>query len=228
MASICGRDAVEEPIAASHARSSSDAESEAWTRALNGVGNERDDAIVRLHGLLWRVARSEARRRSSFLGVNGVELDDIATQAASDALVAIVAKLAQFRGESRFTTWAYKFAVFEVSTKLRRHFWKAPSLAMGIEEWERLPDRFGIEPDRESERRDLIEAMRAAVTSSLTDRQRRVFVAIVLHGTPLDVLVDELGSNRNAIYKVLFDARRKLREVLATNGYLDPAEVARQ
>jgi RNA polymerase sigma-70 factor (ECF subfamily) len=96
---------------------------------------------------------------------------------------------------------------------------------MGTEEWERLPDRFGIEPDQQSERRELIDAVREAVGSALTVHQREVFVAIVLRGTPLDVLVEQLGSSRNAIYKTLFDARRKLRGALAANGYLERDEV---
>ncbi|HWD24355.1 MAG TPA: sigma-70 family RNA polymerase sigma factor [Acidimicrobiales bacterium] len=197
-----------------------DLESEAWIRSLGGSGNERDDAIARLHALLLRVARSEARRRANSLRIDGPELDDLAHQAASDALVAIVAKLEQFRGESRFTTWVYKFAVFEVSTKFRRHYWKSPPVAMESEEWERLPDRFGVEPERALERRALIDAMHEAVETSLTAHQREIFVAIVLRGTPLDVMVEQSGSNRNAIYKTLFDARGKLRDVLAANGHL--------
>jgi RNA polymerase sigma-70 factor (ECF subfamily) len=228
MSSTSGCTATAKLVAASNAGSPLDPESEEWIRALTGAGSERDDAIARLHALLLRVAQKEAGRRSSQLGVGGPELDDLANQAATDALMAIVAKLDQFRGESRFTTWVYKFAVFEVSTKVRRHFWRASPVALGVEEWERLPDRFGIEPGRESERRELIDAQRNAVTSALSEHQRRVFDAIVLRGTPLDVLVEELGSNRNAIYKVLFDARRKLREVLATNGYLDSKEVRGQ
>jgi RNA polymerase sigma-70 factor (ECF subfamily) len=202
-----------------------DPESQEWMRSLNSSGDTHDDAIARLHAQLLRIARFEARRRADRLGIDGPEFDDLAHQAASDALVAIVAKLHQFRGESRFTTWAYKFVVFEVSTKFRRHFWNAPPVPMGTEEWERLPDRFGIEPDQQSERRELIDAVREAVGSALTVHQREVFVAIVLRGTPLDVLVEQLGSSRNAIYKTLFDARRKLRGALAANGYLERDEV---
>jgi RNA polymerase sigma-70 factor (ECF subfamily) len=86
--------------------------------------------------------------------------------------------------------------------------------------WDRLPDRFGFDPARQAEWRDLLAALRRAVDAELTPRQREVFVAIVLNDVPLDALVAELGSNRNAIYKMLFDARRKLRTALAANGYL--------
>jgi RNA polymerase sigma-70 factor (ECF subfamily) len=141
--------------------------------------------------------------------------------AAADALLAIMAKVGQFRGESRFTTWAYKFVIFEVSAKVGRHFWANPPVPMDAEDWDRLPDRFGLEPAREAERRELASAVRQAVDEQLTPRQRQVFVAIVLDGVPLDALAVRLGSTRNAIYKTMFDARRKLRAALAANGYLD-------
>jgi RNA polymerase sigma-70 factor (ECF subfamily) len=198
-----------------------DPDSGEWLRSLSGAQAEREAAGVRLHDLLLRAARSEVRRRSGHLRIGGPELDDIAHQAAADAMVAITAKLEQFRGESRFTTWAYKFVIFEVSTKIGRHFWRNPGLPMDDEDWARLPDRFGLEPASESEWRDLLAALHRAVDEVLTELQRRIFVAIVLKGEPLDALVAELGSNRNAIYKALFDARRKLRAELVSKGYLD-------
>ena len=190
-------------------------------RTLTAGGTEQEAALARLHELLVRIARSETRRRSGQLPVGGPELDDLAHQAAADALMAITAKLGQFRWESRFTTWAYKFVIFEVSAKMGRHFWRHPGVAMDTEDWDRLPDRFGLEPARETEWRDLADALRRAVDEELTQRQRRIFVAIALNGVPMDALVAELGSTRNAIYKTMFDARRKLRAVLAAKGYLD-------
>ena len=187
---------------------------------LGGTGPGRDEALIRLHALLLRVGRAELGRRCDRDRINGPELDDLAHQAADDALVAITAKLSGFRGESRFTTWAYKFVVLEVSAKLGRHFWKRPTAAMDDADWERLPDRFGIAPDDHAQRRDLIDGVRRAVTEQLTAHQQQVFVALVVDGMPLDALVLKLGSNRNAIYKVMFDARRKLRAALVANGYL--------
>jgi RNA polymerase sigma-70 factor, ECF subfamily len=198
-----------------------DPESTAWVRALGGSGLAHDEAVTRLHELLLRVARGEVRRRRGQLAIAGPELDDLAHQAAADAVMGVVAKVDQFRGESRFTTWACKFAIFEVSTKVGRHFWQKLTVPMDAEDWDRLPDRFALDPGRVAESRDLIAALHRAVDHELTDYQRRIFVAIVLNGTPLDVLVIELGSSRNAIYKALFDARRKLRASLVTNGYLE-------
>lgn len=197
-----------------------DSESAAWVRELAGVGRVRDDAQVRLYQVLLRVARGVVRRRAAGSRVTGPELDDLATQAAGDALLAIVDKLGQFRGESRFTTWAYKFVVFEVSRKLGRHFWRRPDVVLDSEGWERLVDRFGFDPAHESEWRELAAAVRRAVDEVLTPRQRQVFVALVLQEVPLDALVAKLDTNRNAVYKALFDARRKLRDALVAEGFL--------
>jgi RNA polymerase sigma-70 factor (ECF subfamily) len=191
--------------------------------ALSSTGPAREAARDRLYALLLRIARGEVHRRGGGpFRIAGPESDDVAHQAAADALLAIETKLDQFRGESRFTTWAYKFVMFEVSRTLGRHFWRRPHASMDVEAWERLPDRFGLDPARESEWRDLLAALRRAVDEVLTDRQRQIFVAIVLNAVPLDTLVEELGASRNAIYKMLFDARRKIRVALVANGYADP------
>jgi RNA polymerase sigma-70 factor (ECF subfamily) len=153
--------------------------------------------------------------------ISGVELLDLAGQAADDALLAIVTKLADFRGESRFTTWAYKFVVLEVASKVTRHVWRAKPLTVEVEDWEMLPDRFGFSPAESLAQRELLGAIRDAVDSVLTSRQRRVFVALVLNAVPLDILVAELHTNRNALYKTLFDARRKIRAHLVANGYTE-------
>jgi RNA polymerase sigma-70 factor, ECF subfamily len=190
-------------------------------RALTGSGRGREASLARLHEVLVRIARGEVARRGPRLQITGPELDDLAYQAAADALVAITGKIGQFRGESRFTTWAYKFVIFEVSAKIGRHFWRHPVVPLDAEGWERLPARFGVDPAHQAEWGDLFAALRRAVDTELTPRQRAIFVAIVLNDVPLDTLVTHLGSSRNAIYKMLFDARRKLRAALVANGYLD-------
>ena len=208
---------VEQPASAA---ARLDPESAGWLQALADTGPARQAAVARLHEMLVRIAQGEVRRRGPRLRITGPELDDLAYQAAADALLAITAKLGQFRGDSSFTTWAYKFVIFEVSAKIGRHFWQKPGVSLDGEDWDRLPDRFGFDPAREAEWRDLLGALHRAVDAVLTARQRMVFVAIVLNGVPLEALVIELASNRNAIYKMLFDARRKLRAALAANGYI--------
>ena len=145
------------------ARGGRDDETARWLLALGGAGPVRELALARLHGLLLRIARAELGRRAGRHPVTGPELDDLAHQSADDALLAVMAKLGQFRGESRFTTWAYKFVVLEVSSKLGRHFWQRPAVVLDAADWDRLPDRFGISPADHAERQDLMGALRRAV-----------------------------------------------------------------
>ncbi|MCP9950017.1 sigma-70 family RNA polymerase sigma factor [Actinomadura madurae] len=194
---------------------------------LTGTGSVREQAVADLHALLLRVARREAFRRRAALGIDGPELDDLAHQAAADAMVAIIAKVREFRGESRFTTWAYKFVLLELANKIGRHFWRRRTWPMEQEDWDRLPDRFGLRPEDQAEWRDLVAALRRAVDDELTEHQRTIFSALVLGGVPADALADKLGTTRNALYKALFDARRKLRANLVANGYLTLGEVER-
>jgi RNA polymerase sigma-70 factor (ECF subfamily) len=198
-----------------------DPESAEWLRVLGAADAEREAAYAQLHGRLLRVARAELSRRAATIA--GPELDDVAHQAAADALVSIRRRLCDFRGESRFISWAYAFVVFEVSSKLGRHFWRAPRAKLDAEDWDQLPDRFSLDPASESEWRELVAELHRGVDQVLSERQRRVFVAIVLNGIPLDALVHELGSSRNAIYKTLYDARRKLRARLVATGHLEAA-----
>ncbi|WP_134000872.1 sigma-70 family RNA polymerase sigma factor [Kribbella sp. VKM Ac-2566] len=202
------------------------AENRAWVRDLSGGGVRRELASRRLYDVLLRAARSEVGRRAARQRLAGPELDDIAHQAAADALLAICGKVETFRGDCKFTTWAYKFVIFDVAAKVNRHFWQRAGMAFDDEDWDRLPARLGIEPEAQAESRDLMRAVHRAVDEKLTARQRTVFVALVLNGMPSDVLADQLGATQNAIYKMMFDARRKLRTALADAGYLPNQQLA--
>lgn len=198
-----------------------DDESAEWLRLLDPSAADHRAGLDRLHERLLRIARAEVRRRTA--RIVGPEVDDLAHQAAADAMLAILAKRDRFRGESRFTTWAYRFVILEVSSKLGRHFWRNPPAPLDDEQWERLPDRLGVDPHEHAEARHLAEVVRAAVDETLTEHQRSVFVEVVLHGVPLDALCARDGVTRSAVYKTVFDARRKIRAALVANGYLDPS-----
>ncbi|HWD06201.1 MAG TPA: sigma-70 family RNA polymerase sigma factor [Amycolatopsis sp.] len=195
-----------------------DPESAEWVRALSPAAPGREEAVARLHARFVRIAGAEVARRTA---PAGTAADDLVQQAATDALVTVLAKLGEFRGASRFTTWAYKFVVFEVSNGLARHFRRSRPGSCDVEDWSAFPDRFGLTPDRHAEWQDLVSGIRTAVREELSDRQRHVFAALVLAGVPLDTLAQELGTNRNALYKTLYDARRKIRARLVAEGYLD-------
>jgi RNA polymerase sigma-70 factor (ECF subfamily) len=187
-----------------------DAESLGWIEALSGVGTVREDAVERLHGLLLRASQFEIERRRRALGAGGraSDFEDLAMQAADDALMAIMGKLHTFRGDSRFTTWAYKFALLEAGVKVRRRAWQGREVPLEADGWAQLPDR-RASPDADAETAELLDAVRDAITESLTPHQR--------------VLAARLGSTRGALYKTLHDARRKLRARLAADGLaVDP------
>ena len=198
---------------------SRDRESERWVAQLRAGHSRRERTVQKLHELLRRAASHELSRRRGLLGsVGGPELDDLAQQAADDALMNILARLDDFRGLSRFTTWAYKFVVFEVSGKVARHAWRRRPPGPESLSFEHLPDPASPKPGERVERREQLDALSAAI-GELTDRQREVFVAIALNEVPIDVLAVQLGTNRNAIYKNLFDARRNLRARMAAAGH---------
>jgi RNA polymerase sigma-70 factor (ECF subfamily) len=195
-----------------------DAESQAWLDALGAQGASRDEAVARLHALLLRAARFEvARRRAALSYLRGNELEDIALEAADDALVSVLARLDDFRGLSRFTTWAYKFALLEAAVRLRRRAWQGREVPLEPETWSLLADR-DSSPEEEAEQRELLAALRDGLEGALTPHQRRVLVALALNDVPIDVLAERLGSTRGALYKTLHDARRKLRAHLAAQG----------
>jgi RNA polymerase sigma-70 factor (ECF subfamily) len=196
-------------------------ETEEWRRTLTAGGAVQRSAEARLYELLLRVARGEVRRRSGSLPFAGPELDDIAHQAAADAVIGVLRRLHEFRGESRFTTWAYTFAIFEVSTKIGRHFWQRRTLSLDATGWDRLPDRLGITPEEAGAAAELVAALRHGIDTALSRRQREVLLAVVIEGVPLEALAVARRTTRGALYKVLFDARRKLRRYLVTNHYLD-------
>jgi RNA polymerase sigma-70 factor, ECF subfamily len=195
-----------------------DAESREWLRCLRETGTARDESIARLHALLLRAARFEvARRRPTLPHLRGNDLDDIANQAADDALVSVLARLDDFRGASRFTTWVYKFALYEAAVKLRKRAWQGRELPLEPETWS-LFSSAGLEPGAELEQSELLATLQAAIGEVLTQHQRRVLVALALNGVPIDVLAERLSTTRGALYKTLHDARRKLRKHLDECG----------
>jgi RNA polymerase sigma-70 factor (ECF subfamily) len=188
-----------------------------WVQDLRAEGAEGRAAVAELHALLLKAARFELGRRAAELShLRGGDQEDLAQQAADDALMAVLRKLDQFRGESRFTTWAYKFALLEAAVKVRRRSWQGREIPLEDEAWAALADA-GASAGRGAEEAELFAALREEI-AGLPPRRREVLVAVALNGVPIDVLAERLGSNRGALYKNLHDARRQLREALAARG----------
>jgi RNA polymerase sigma-70 factor (ECF subfamily) len=195
-----------------------DPSSRGWLSSLRAKDATGQEAIARLHALLLRAARFEvARRRPTLPHLRGDELDDIALEAADDALMSVLRRLDDFRGASRFTTWVYKFALLEAAVKLRKRAWQGREVPLEPESWS-LFSSAGLEPGEEAEQSELLAALQGAIAEVLTPHQRRVLVALALNGVPIDVLAERLNTSRGALYKTLHDARRKLRKHLDELG----------
>jgi RNA polymerase sigma-70 factor (ECF subfamily) len=149
--------------------------------------------------------------------LRGDDFDDLAQQSADDAVVSVLGKLDDFRGDSRFTTWAYKFALLEVGTKIRRRAWQGRELPLEPETWS-LIDQPGATPQEDAETSELLLAVQDAIRTQLSTHQREVLVAVTLNDVPIDVLAERLNTTRDALDKTVRDARHKLRRALAARG----------
>jgi RNA polymerase sigma-70 factor, ECF subfamily len=204
---------------------SSTYENEGWVADLAVDGTARELAQRRLHRLLVGAARRQVwRLRDVLPGAGRAELEDLAQQAADEALVNVLCKLDDFQGRSLFTTWAYKFGVYQAGVEVRRQAWRSREVT--------LPDRLepldrAASPADVAEAADLARALEDAIATSLTPHQRRVVLALLVDDVPIDVLAERLGSTRNALYKTLHDGRVRLRRSLVTRGYLDASDEMR-
>jgi RNA polymerase sigma-70 factor (ECF subfamily) len=195
-----------------------DEDSDAWLAALGAPGPAREAATRRLHDLLVRAARFEVnRRRATLPHLRGNDFDDLALQSADDALMAIMRKLDTFRGDSRFTTWAYKFALLEAAVKIRRRGWQGREVPLEPETWDLFSgDR--LSPHGSAEQGELLRELQDGIERELSPHQREVLVALAINGVPIDVLAERLNTTRGALYKTLHDARKKLRAHIESKG----------
>ncbi len=191
------------------------AEAAAWVRSLRGTGPGREEAAARLHALLVRAARFELLRRRAAWNGRGESIDDLAVLSADNALSALLAKLDDYRFESRFTTWAYKFAILEAAVMARRRSWQERELPIDPLAWGRLS---ASTPDVADDLilQERLRQVTTAIQTELSPHQREVLTALVLGGVPIDVLAERLNTTRGALYKTLHDARRKLRNAVGS------------
>lgn len=201
-----------------------------WLESLRASGEEQAAALGDLRAYLLRAARYALYRRGSRLAHRGPgDLDQMAEDCAQEALLAILPRLGEFRGDSRFTTWAYAFAVHAALVAARREAWKAVPLDTVLADssgLKRLGETAALEadPDQRARRAEAWAVIRDVLDHELTDRQRQALSALVVEDVPLDELARHWHSNRNAIYKLVHDARRRLRARLEARGF-PPGEI---
>ena len=194
---------------------------------LRASGAVQEAAIADLRDLLLRAALYFfSRNLGDFRALGRDEILQRAEDCAQDALIAVMRHLPDFRGDSKFTTWAYKFAV-NIALMAARH---ERSRGISLDElasdgegaffeWA-LQDRSdGVAPEHSTMRGEIREIIQDVIENDLTEKQRRVFYLMVFNDAPMDEVVRHLGTNRNAIYKMLHDARRKLKNRLQARGF---------
>lgn len=196
-----------------------------WIAALRAEDEEQAQA---LNDLRIRLQRSIyfylSQDRSDLRDLASQELAQMAQDLAQDATLRVLENLDRFRGESRFTTWANKIAIRLAISDLRRARYKDFSLDELTADGDLLPASSRLAsatsptPERSAERDDVMQKIELALQEALTERQYQALVAIALKGIPMDVLAERMGSNRNALYKLIHDARRKLKSHLEAQG----------
>jgi RNA polymerase sigma-70 factor (ECF subfamily) len=188
-----------------------------WVSRLSDEGGDRHQATRELHELMLRAARHQIARMPAGADLGWARREEIVHAAADEATTAVLARLATFEGRSRFTTWAYKFAILQTAVEVRRASWRPRETDLtAVEE----PVSQTPGPELYAESDDLTRAVGRAMDRVLTAHQRQVARALLVDAVPIDVLAARLGSNRNALYKTLHDARVRLRGDLMARGYL--------
>jgi RNA polymerase sigma-70 factor (ECF subfamily) len=193
---------------------------EEWLAALRGP--EQEEALADLRAFLVRGLGYALANRSD---VDGQILEDF----GQEALLKIRENLDSFRGESRFTTWAQKIAVNVAFTELRRRRWQDTSLDEMIagQSLDFVPDLLvdrSAGPDEQAVQRMFMETLQRLIATELTEKQRQALIATQIHGMPLEEVARRMGSNRNALYKLLHDARQRLKRRMEAEG-LSPQDV---
>jgi RNA polymerase sigma-70 factor, ECF subfamily len=200
---------------------------EEWLHDLTVSGEMQEAAIADLRNLLLRAALYFfSRNLGDFQGQNQDEILQRAEDCAQEALIAVMNHLSDFRGDSKFTTWAYKFAINIALMTSRHERWKGVSidqLSSGedgfVSEWMKQDRGSGLAPDQSALQGEVGEIIRDVIEHDLTDKQRQILVMVIFNEVPMDEVVQRFGTNRNAIYKLLHDARRKLKSGLQARGF---------
>jgi RNA polymerase sigma-70 factor, ECF subfamily len=192
-----------------------------WIVALDGAGDSQAAALTDLRTYLLRAALFTLQRSLHYVGhLESSSLGELAEDCAQDALTTILQRLHVFRGDSQFTTWAYAFAVNTALVAARRERRASVPLDRILEDTDSLPWPTHVpDPERQALQAEMMAAIRNGIDQQLTLKQQQVFRALVVEEIPVEDVVRHWGSNRNAIYKLVHDARRKLKAHLMTRGF---------
>jgi RNA polymerase sigma-70 factor, ECF subfamily len=197
---------------------------EEWLADLRAEKQIQAEAIEDLRQRLKRSIRYYlGQDRSDLRDLPTQELEQMADDLAQDATLRVMDNIANFRGESQFTTWANRIAIRLAISDLRRARYKDFSLDNLTADGETMPASASSSgglpgPETTYEREDVLSRINRALDEALTERQRQALVAVAIQGVPMDIVAEQMDSNRNALYKLVHDARRKLRAYLEEQG----------
>lgn len=200
---------------------------EAWLADLRDEGEAREVALEDLRQI---ILRGLPYALSKWLPSSDPRFPGLSEEVAQDTLLRVLDRLETFEGRSLFTTWVHKIAVRIALTELRRKRWENVSLddlTNGEEEPSQphlLVDHQASTPEMVVEGEDLLQVVQRIIAEELTDKQRQAMVAIAIHGMPMEEVARRMGTNRNALYKLMHDTRLRLKERLAKEG-LTPGDV---
>jgi RNA polymerase sigma-70 factor (ECF subfamily) len=199
-----------------------------WLADLTGPPDVQEQALQALNVRLQRgIYFYLSRERSDLSHFSAQEITRMSEDLAQDAVLRVLENLDSFRGDSRFTTWATKIAVRVAISDLRRARYKDFRLDDVTADDELLPavsssasvtQSANPTPENAAERQDVMDKINAALHAALTERQYEALDAVAVKGIPLEVVAENMGTNRNALYKLVHDARRKLRSHLEAQG----------
>jgi len=201
-------------------------DNKSWLNDLRAGGEQQEAALSDLRGLLLRALPQGLSR---WLPPEHPEFESLLEDAVQETLLRVLSGLDQFQGRSQFTTWAYKIAVRVSLNELRRRRWRDASLdGLEAEDADDRPGRqfraSGASPESVAERGDALQRVQRILAEELTERQRAAMMAITVDGVPMEEVARRLKTNRNALYKLLHDARLRLKQRLEQEG-LPPEEL---
>jgi RNA polymerase sigma-70 factor (ECF subfamily) len=197
-----------------------------WLQDLRTPGLSQEKALADLRAILLQ---GLPYALSKWLSPNDPQFESLAEESVQDTLLRVLDRLDTFQGRSQFTTWVHKIAIRIALTELRRRRWRDVSLDEMVESEQITPARGLMEdlsptPESDAERSELINHVMRMISEELTDKQRQAMVALSVKGMPMEEVARRMGTNRNALYKLLHDARLHLKERLASEG-LTPQDI---
>lgn len=199
---------------------------EDWLRELRAIGQVKEAAVADLHAI---ILSGLPYALSKWLSPNDPQFKSLSEDVAQDAVLRVLDKLDTFEGRSKFTTWVHKISIRIALTELRRQRWKDTSLDEILDAGNRSKPLWLLgdssqNPELSTQQLNMLERIQSIIDGELTEKQRNAMIAISIHGIPIDIVARKMNMKRNALYKLMHDARLRLKNRLRLEG-LSPEDI---